>query len=379
MRVRLPSALAIVTLLAASAVRAQEPVHRVPTPIDVFVAGEGGHATYRIPSIIRLVDGALLAFAEGRDSTSDNGANDIVLRRSEDGGTSWEPMRTVLDLPGRSLNNPCVVQVTRGAHEGRVLLMFQSYPTGCDEACVKPGNDPATSCLTLLMHSDDGGRNWSQPRDVSASVKRGAPVTSVASGPGVGIQLQQGARSGRLLMPFNQGPPNDWRVYAVHSDDGGDTWVMGETAPEGGDVRGHANEVQFAERTDGTVVLVARHIGGVPQRRMASSTDGGEHWTNLALAPDLADPSCMGGLIALETPDGPRMVCTSPASRRNRIAGRAWFSANGGRSWSPSVPIADGFFAYSVPVQLAPDRIGVLFERDDYARISFVTLPIPSP
>ena len=46
-------------------------------------------------------------------------------------------MRTVLDLPGRSLNNPCAVQVTRGVHEGRVLLMFQSYPTGCGEACVK--------------------------------------------------------------------------------------------------------------------------------------------------------------------------------------------------------------------------------------------------
>ena len=79
------------------------------------------------------------------------------------------------------------------------------------------GNDPATTCLTLLMHSDDGGRNWSQPRDVSASVKRDAPVTSVATGPGVGIQLQRGARAGRVLMPFNQGPVNRWCVYAARS------------------------------------------------------------------------------------------------------------------------------------------------------------------
>ena len=370
-------ALALAIGLQAPPDAAATQAGRVPTPVDVFVGGEAGHAIYRIPSVLRLADGALLAFAEARESKSDNGSNDIVLRRSEDGGATWEAMRTVLDLPGRSLNNPCAVQVTRGAHEGRVLLMVQSYPTGCGEGCVKPGVDAATACLTVLVHSDDGGRNWSPARDVTASVKRGAPVTSVASGPGVGIALQAGAHPGRVLMPFNQGPPNDWRVYAAYSDDGGDTWAMGETAAEDGS--GHVNEVQFAERSDGTVMLLARQFGGGAQRKTAASSDGGEHWTTLQRAVDLVDPSCMGGLIGLQTPDGPRMVCTGPASRSKRAAGRAWFSADGGRSWPRSLPIAEGFFAYSVPVQLGPDRLGVLFERDDYARISFVTLPIPQP
>ena len=46
----------------------------------------------------RIVPGLLLsmcalpAFAEGRDSNSDNGSNDIVMRRSEDGGASWEEL-----------------------------------------------------------------------------------------------------------------------------------------------------------------------------------------------------------------------------------------------------------------------------------------------
>lgn len=372
----LVAALAIALMIAVQVPpKTGESVPRAPTPVDVFVSGQGGHAIYRIPSIIRLADGAMLAFAEGRDSRSDNGSNDIVMRRSEDGGATWEAMRTVLDQPGRSLNNPCVVQVTRGAHEGRVLLMFQSYPTGCGEGCVKPGSDAASACLTLLVHSDDGGRNWSQPRDISASVKRGAPVTSVACGPGVGIQLQGGARAGRVLVPFNQGPANDWRVYAAISDDGGDTWSMGETAPEDG--RGHANEVQFAERGDGTVVLVARQFGGGSRRKVATSSDGGERWTELTRAVDLTDPSCMGGVISLRATPGDAMVCTGPSSRTMRVAGRAWFSIDGGRSWGRSVPITEGFFAYSVPVQIGPERIGVLFERDDYARISFVTVPIP--
>ena len=157
----LPAHLALALALLAPPEHSRPTVATVsvPTPVDVFVGGAGGHAVYRIPSILRLSDGMLLAFAEGRDSKEDNGANDIVMRRSEDGGATWEPVRTVLDLPGRSLNNPCVVQVARGAHAGRVLLMFQSYPTGCGEGCVKSGDDPATACLTLLVHSDDGGRN----------------------------------------------------------------------------------------------------------------------------------------------------------------------------------------------------------------------------
>ena len=346
-------------------------------PVDVFVAGEGPHAIYRIPTILRLKDGSLLALAEGRDSKSDNGSNDIVLRRSGDGGTTWEPTRTVLDLPGRSLNNPCMVQVTRGPHQGRVLLMFQSYPTGCGEGCVRPGTEPATACLTLLMASDDGGRNWSGPRDISTSVKRGAPVTSVATGPGLGIQLQSGPRAGRILMPFNQGPPGAWRVYAAFSDDGGDAWSMGAVAPEDG--QGRANEVQFAERHGGEVVLVARQFDGGARRKTAVSSDGGESWTRLRPVPELVDPSCMGGLVALQGGAPPRMVCTGPANEVARADGRAWLSDDGGESWPRSASIASGFFAYSVPVQLAPDRLGVLYERDDYRRISFVTLPIPDP
>jgi hypothetical protein len=35
----------------------------VAAPVDVFVGGEAGHAVYRIPSIVRLSGGTLLAFA----------------------------------------------------------------------------------------------------------------------------------------------------------------------------------------------------------------------------------------------------------------------------------------------------------------------------
>ena len=368
------AALAVLLALPCTVAQPPAPAAKAPEPVDVFVGGQGGHAVYRIPSVLRLEGGTLLAFAEARGSQSDNGANDLVLRASDDGGATWGAMRTVLDEPGRSLNNPCAVQVAAGAHAGRVLLMFQSYPTGKGEGEVAPGHDGPDTCRTLLMHSDDRGATWSEPRDVSRGVKRPAPVTSVATGPGVGVQLRHGPHAGRVVMPFNEGPQGKWRVYGAWSDDGGDTWSFGEAAPDGGG--GRANEVQFAERGDGSLLLVARQFWGGARRKAAESRDGGATWSALRAVPELVDPSCMGGLAAVDAPGGRLLVCTGPDSEKSRVAGTAWVSSDGGATWARKVPVHAGSFAYSVPVPLGGTRVGVLFERDGCTRISFAVIDV---
>jgi sialidase-1 len=360
--------------LTLAAALAQSVAPAQPAVVDVFVGGTNGHSVYRIPAIVRLDGGRLLAFAEARGSQSDNGANDLVMRASEDGGATWSAMRTVLDLPGRSLNNPCVVQLSSGPRTGRVLLMFQSYPTGKGEGEVTPGNDGDDTCRTLLMHSDDRGATWSAPRDVSSAVKRPAPVTSVATGPGIGIELRAGEHRGRVVMPFNEGPQGKWRVYCALSDDGGDTWSMGDVAPDGGG--GRANEVQVAERADGSLLLVARQFWGGARRKAAESRDGGRTWSTLRAVPELVDPSCMGGLIAVDAPAGRLLVCTGPASEKSRVDGTAWISADGGATWPRTAPVFAGSFAYSVPVPLGGTRVGVLFERDGCSRIAFTVIDV---
>jgi sialidase-1 len=341
---------------------------------DAFLAGDG-HPIYRIPSIVRCAGGTLVAFAEGRATLADNGSNDLVCVRSRDGGTTWTEPAVILDLEGRSLNNPCAAALHSGPHAGRIVLMAQSYPTGCGEGCVQEGLVPGRDCRTIVMHSDDGGLTWSEPFDVSESVKRAIGATSVACGPGIGIQLHSGAHAGRVVMPFNEGPAWAWNVYAAFSDDGGATWSMGEPAPRACDAR--PNEVQVAECADGSLLMVSRRFGGAPHRLTARSADGGQSWTPLVPASGLPDPSCMSGLVAIS--GGHTLVCTGPSSTTTRINGMAWVSEDCGNTWDSGITIDAGPFAYSVPVEMGPDEIGILWEADLTGTIRFTRLRIRSP
>src|SRR5262245_731300 len=78
-------------LLAISCAAAPEIDQR-----DVYVGGEGGYASYRIPAIVASKKGTLLAFAEGRrDGAGDAGRIDTILRRSTDAGDTWGDMAVV--------------------------------------------------------------------------------------------------------------------------------------------------------------------------------------------------------------------------------------------------------------------------------------------
>ena len=341
----------------------------IPGFIDVFESGEDGYHTYRIPAIWESDRGTLLAFAEGRESKSDHAANDIVLKRSLDSGQSWEKLQLVAEAGDDCLNNPMIVQDNES---GRLILMYQLYPEGFHESRVVPGYDSDTICRSFVQYSDDDGLSWTAAREITGQVKRPTWVTSIAGGPGRGIQISQGEYKGRLVMPFNQGPAGKWKVYCVYSDDGGMNWEYGEVAFEKDD--GYGNEVQVVELSDGSLMMNSRSANGKKMRKTAISVDGGKNWTGLRDDKNLIEPQCMGSIIRInsEKLERPALLFSNPFTKSGRYYGTLQVSFDDGDSWDINKCVYNGSFAYSCLTPVGNEGIGLLFERDDYTKISFL-------
>lgn len=368
---------AVFTVAIASAIGAE------PEFSDVFTSGQEGYASIRIPAVLATNSGNVLAFAEGRQRPSDQAENDIVTKRSTDGGKTWSPLQVIHEDGANSLNNPTVVQERES---GRIFLMYQRIPAHLKEhsASTATGLDGPDIYRNLLVWSDDDGKTWSKPLDVTATTKRPERATTVASGPGIGIQLTRGPHKGRLIIPFNEGPYGKWQNYAVFSDDAGKTWRYGADVPDAfvpdgkGGERSQINEVQMVELSDGSIRLSTRQFAGAKVRRTSISRDGGESWSTVSELPELTDPSCMQGLLRYSFDDGAgkgRLLHTGPDSTK-RDHGAVYLSTDDGATWPVKRELYPGGFAYSVPTRLADGTVGVLFEADGYKRIVFARFPI---
>lgn len=336
----------------------------LPAPIsadfqDVFVSGRMDvsvpYDTFRIPAICRTAKGTLLAFAEGRRSVSDQASNVLVLRRRASRSKAWGPLQVVERDEPNSLNNPCVLPT----RQGRVWLMYQRYPAGLNEMTAEPGLSRERSCLTYLTFSDDDGRSWSAPRDISAEAKA-SNDRSDASGPGIGIELTRGPHRGRMVFPLNGGGGGKYDVFAVFSDDHGRTWQRGTVAPKGPDLQ--PNETQIAELADGSILMNCRNQAKGRFRLQCRSLDGGATWSEATPRPDLVDPVCMGSIVRLSfKPD--LLAFSNPNDPKTRRNGTLRLSSDCGTTWVPAGVIAPDSFAYSNLCPLPGGRIGILFEQ----------------
>ncbi len=349
---------------------------------DVFTSGSEGYPSIRIPAVIVTRTGTVLAFAEGRMRPADQAENDIILKRSTDGGLTWSPLKVLHEDGVHSLNNPTVVQER---NSGRVFLWYQRIPGHLKEHSknTATGLEGPDIYRNFMVTSDDDGLTWSAPQDVTATTKRPDRATTIASGPGIGIQLRRGPHRGRLIIPFNEGPYGIWQNYAVFSDDAGKTWTYGDDVPgamvpdgKGGE-RSQINEVQMVELADGSVFLNSRQFAGAKVRRSAVSQDGGRTWSAVQEIPDLPDPSCMASTIRDVFPDGTipgRLYHSGPDSTK-RERGTLYLSQDEGKTWPVKRVLYPGAFAYSVLTRFPDGTLGCLFEADNYQRIVFARIP----
>jgi len=346
-----------------------------PKHTDVYISGTEGYHTFRIPAIVVTQRGTLLAFCEGRAKRADHSENDIVVKRSTDGGGTWGPLQVIAEDGKNALLNPCAVVVRE---TGRMLLMYQRYPEGFHTSKTVPGYDPNDKISSsFLTYSDDDGRTWAEPREVTRQVKPPTDVTATPSGPGVGIQLRRAPHAGRIIMPFVHQIWPRREVCVAYSDDLGETWKLSEYAPIASN--GTGAEVQVVELADGDVMMNVRSMGGNKRRKVSLSNDGGETWSGLLDDPTLIEPQCQGTILRYADPlDGrkSRILFANPASTEGRENGTVRLSYDEGKTWPIAKVIYPGGYAYSCLTVLPDDTIGLLYERDGYEKISFATLAL---
>jgi sialidase-1 len=322
-----------------------------PVETPVFVAGEGGYHTYRIPSLTATPNGTLLAFCEGRKGgRGDAGDVDLLLRRSTDGGQTWQPTQVVWDDGPNTCGNPCPV-FDRAT--GTVWLLM-THNLGKDtEAKIVDGTGQGTRTVWVTKSTDDGA-TWAKPVEITKDVKRPG-WTWYATGPGVGIQL----RSGRLLVPCDNkvAGTRARQSHVIYSDDHGATWKVG------GVVGPNCNECQAAELSDGSLLLNMRSDRANNRRFVARSTDGGMTFSPPEEDPVLVEPVCQASLIRVEGPGGKaRLLFSNPASlKREKLTVRV--SDDDGRTWPRERLLYDGPAAYSCLAVLPGGRIGCFYER----------------
>lgn len=354
-----------------------------PEIYDAFVPARDGYPAIRIPSAVVTKKGTVLIFAEGRKSLGDQSENDIVTKRSTDGGATWSKLKIIHNDGANSLNNPTAVVEQQS---GRVFVMYQRIPAHLKEHSkgTATGIEGDNIYRNLLVWSDDDGLTWSKPQDITATTKRPDRATTICSGPGAAIQLTRGPHKGRLIFPFNEGPFWLWQNFSVFSDDAGKTWRMGVDVP-GAMVpdakkgqRSQLNEVQMVELSDGGVRLDSRQFAGARVRKTALSADGGLTWSTATDMKDIRDPSCMAGVLRYSFDDAKgkgRIIHTGPDSDK-RDHGTVYLSLDDGATFPIKRLLYEGSFAYSQPVRLQDGRVGVLFEADNHRRIAFARFPI---
>lgn len=321
--------------------------------VDIFEAAvtvEPGTGTpyvnVRIPAVTRTPAGTLIAFAEGRDGTTDFGNIDIIARRSTDGGATWGSVFKVKENGTNTAGNPA--PVINGA--GDVVLLY-----------IRQDASGGTNRFPMVTKSTDDGVTWSTSTDLSSLKPSG--WTWIATGPGHGIRTSQG----RLIVPINGNhATSGYHAGCLYSDDDGTTWNISSTLSDNSGVNNY-NESTIAELPDGTLVMFSRNEGGSgPDRIRSTSTDGGVTWGSSGDS-GMTSVNVQGSVLQHHD----RLLFSSTDNASNRLGMKIRQSTNGGTSWTAhstvwsedSYGAGAGQAGYSDLVATGGNSVGILYER----------------
>lgn len=350
--------------------------------IGVRQAGDDGSAAYRIPGLVTSNRGTLLGVYDIRYNSSVDLQEkvDIGVSRSTDKGQTWEPMRIAMTfgetggLPHaqNGVGDPSILVDEKTNTIWIVAAWTHGMGNGRAWNNSMPGMTPDETAQLMLVKSEDDGKTWSQPINITSQVKNPSWYF-LLQGPGRGISMQDGTLVFPIQFIDSTRIPNAGIMY---SKDRGKTWHLHNLA------RTNTTEAQVAEIEPGTLMLNMRDNRG-GSRAVAITKDLGKTWTeHPSSRKALQEPVCMASLLKVEAKDNitgkPLLLFSNPNTTRGRHHITIKASLDNGLTWSPSqqVLLDEGeSWGYSCLTLIDKETIGILYESS-VAHMTFQAVKI---
>lgn len=350
--------------------------------IGVRQAGDDGSAAYRIPGLVTSNRGTLLGVYDIRYNSSVDLQEkvDIGVSRSTDKGQTWEPMRIAMTfgetggLPHaqNGVGDPSILVDKKTNTIWIVAAWTHGMGNGRAWNNSMPGMTPDETAQLMLVKSEDDGKTWSQPINITSQVKNPSWYF-LLQGPGRGISMQDGTLVFPIQFIDSTRIPNAGIMY---SKDRGKTWHLHNLA------RTNTTEAQVAEIEPGTLMLNMRDNRG-GSRAVAITKDLGKTWTeHPSSRKALQEPVCMASLLKVEAKDNitgkPLLLFSNPNTTRGRHHITIKASLDNGLTWSPSqqVLLDEGeSWGYSCLTLIDKGTIGILYESS-VAHMTFQAVKI---
>lgn len=389
-----------------------------------FSKDTGGSSNFRIPALVTLSDGRLVAAADARWNTTVDGYGlDTIVSRSSDNGANWSyTFANYLGDNGNVYNtsSTAFIDPALAVSGSTVYMLVDLYPGGTYIGNVQKGTgfDAAGNLLLKKRDESDFGYyledskiysvegdeeqpgysvdnyfNLTDPNDATSNLFfSNSPFQVLAtsylyltkstdggktwSEPmmlnpqvkedsdsfyGVGPGRGLVTSSGRIMFPCYTYTTSDGNTSVIYSDDDGETWDRGAAVAE------QTSEAALVE-ADGRIYMFTRHGG------YYVSEDEGETWSEKKSVDITYNTDCQISAITYSCKINGQtaILLSAPSSRSSRSAGKIFVglvdSATGSINWKYTYDVNDGSYAYSCLTELKSEdgtspNIGLLYEN----------------
>lgn len=332
-----------------------------------------GTYNYRIPELLALPNGDLLAFADRRYNGSGDLPNriEVYVKKSTNNGTNWGEEKQVTPISLSKSDGYGDTAAVLDRKTGNVIAVV-AHGQGFFYSTSK---DPIR---IITIRSRNNGESWEAPIDITSQIygagcgdltRRNWQAAFVTSGNG--LQL----RNGRLCFVLvvretTQTAVTGIKNYLMYSDDGGYKWKVSRESPKNPKGGNEAKVVELNQ--DGHLLMNIRPNGAPWVRYLARSYDYGETWTEAKPQNDLPSSGSNGDTIyytsTLNGYDKNRLITLVDArpysSGANGGPGLPTFyiSYDEGYTWSNSKCMYNHNAGYSSLAILKDGSIGILAE-----------------